>query len=74
MAADCTAASLASDILFSETRYITMSQSKKTYRAPSLTKYGDVEQITAGNSSGLFLDQDFPDGTPADDITFSSTQ
>ena len=43
------------------------------YHQPSLTKYGDVEEITAGNSTGSYLDRDFPEGTPKDDITFSSS-
>jgi len=47
-----------------------MKQLKK-YRRPSLTRYGDVEQITAGMSSGAFLDQDFSGGTPGDSLTFS---
>lgn len=50
-----------------------MNQSPKEYRAPSLTKYGDVERITAGNSDGAFLDRDFPDGTPRGDLTFSNS-
>lgn len=45
----------------------------KEYQRPSLTKYGSVEQITAGNSSGSFLDYDYPRGTPQDDLTFSSS-
>lgn len=48
-----------------------MSQLKE-YHAPSLTTYGDVEQITAGNSSGAFSDRAFPDNTPIQDFTFSS--
>lgn len=55
-----------------QTRFIAMKQLKE-YRQPSLTKYGDVERITAGNTYGSFLDYDYPGGSPVDDLTFSIT-
>ncbi len=45
---------------------------KKAYSSPLLTVHGSVEEITRGSALGDFLDQDFPDGTPGDDLTFSS--
>jgi len=44
----------------------------KSYTAPSLVRYGGVEDITRGQDSGDFTDQDFPDKTPTDDLTFSN--
>lgn len=44
---------------------------RKAYSPPALTVHGNVEVITRGSSTGDFLDQDFPDGTPGDELTFS---
>jgi hypothetical protein len=49
-----------------------MKDLQKEYQRPSLKTYGNVEEITAGNSYGEYTDFDFPRGTPSDDITFSS--
>ncbi len=44
---------------------------KRSYSSPMLTAYGSVEAITKGQADGDFLDQDFPDDTPGDDLTFT---
>ncbi len=44
---------------------------KRAYSSPTLVVYGDVEDITKGSTTGDFLDQDFPEGTPGDELTFS---
>lgn len=43
----------------------------ESYEPPSVVVYGDLADLTAGNSTGAFLDQDFPTGTPFGDLTFS---
>lgn len=45
---------------------------KQTYTSPKLAVFGNVEDITKGSAQGDFLDQDFPDNTPGDELTFSS--
>lgn len=45
---------------------------KRAYSSPKLAVYGNVENITKGSSNGDFLDQDFPNNTPGDELTFSS--
>jgi len=44
---------------------------KRAYDAPSVVEYGTLQAITAGSATGNHLDQDFPDGTPVGDLTFS---
>ena len=44
---------------------------RKPYQAPSLTEYGEVRKITAGQETGSALDETFPTGTPFEDLTFS---
>ncbi len=44
---------------------------KRAYSSPKLAVYGNVEAITKGNANGDFLDQDFPDDTPGDELTFT---
>lgn len=41
------------------------------FEAPSVVDYGDLAQITAGQASGNFLDQDFDNNTPVSELTFS---
>jgi len=47
------------------------SNTKKAYEAPCVVEYGSLQAVTAGSATGNFLDQDFPDGTPVGDLTFS---
>lgn len=42
------------------------------YEAPAVTDYGDLTEITAGMTTGNFLDKTFPNNTPASELTFSS--
>ena len=44
---------------------------KKAYESPRLIIHGDVEKVTAGNSTGNFLDKTFPIHTPKNLLTFS---
>jgi len=44
---------------------------KRSYQAPEIRKFGDLQKITQGNSDGSFLDRDFPAGTAKGDLTFS---
>jgi hypothetical protein len=44
---------------------------KKPYVTPELTVHGDIRVITQGNSTGNYLDADFPCGTLFSDLTFS---
>ena len=41
------------------------------YEPPTVTDYGDLKRIVAGQVNGNFLDKDFPAGTPKTDLTFS---
>jgi len=41
------------------------------YEPPTVTDYGDLKKIVAGQVNGSFLDKDFPAGTPTTDLTFS---
>ena len=41
------------------------------YRAPRLTTYGTIADITRGQDQGDSTDQQFPVGTPEPDLTFS---
>jgi hypothetical protein len=43
------------------------------YEKPRIVDYGDLVELTAGTSSGNYLDADFAAGTPYGDLTFSST-
>jgi hypothetical protein len=50
----------------------TMQEPKpQQYEPPSVTDYGDLKRIVAGQVNGNFLDKDFPAGTPKTDLTFS---
>ena len=42
-----------------------------SYEAPKLVELGSIEELTGGQSTGNFLDQGFPAGTPFNDLTFS---
>jgi hypothetical protein len=44
---------------------------KSSYEAPALRDVGSVRELTLGNATGVFLDEDFPEGTPFSDLTFS---
>ncbi len=41
------------------------------YEAPAITVLGTVEDLTHGQDTGSYLDQDFAAGTPFGDLTFS---
>jgi hypothetical protein len=42
-----------------------------SYEPPTVTDYGNLTDITAGQSAGNFTDRSFPVNTPARDLTFS---
>jgi hypothetical protein len=42
-----------------------------TFEMPTVVDYGDLTELTAGQSSGNFLDQSFPVNTPFSQLTFS---
>lgn len=42
-----------------------------TFEAPAIVDYGDLTELTAGQSTGNFLDQTFPVNTPLGRLTFS---
>jgi hypothetical protein len=42
-----------------------------TFELPKVVDYGDLAQITAGQTSGSRLDATFPNGTPIPSLTFS---
>jgi hypothetical protein len=42
------------------------------YEKPHVVDYGDLVELTAGTSSGNYLDADFQVGTPRGSLTFSS--
>ena len=44
---------------------------KGMYEAPAITVLGTVEDLTHGQDTGSYLDQDFAAGTPFGDLTFS---
>jgi hypothetical protein len=47
-------------------------ESEKTdYEKPKVRDYGDLTQLTAGGTTGNFLDASFPVGTPRGKLTFS---
>lgn len=41
------------------------------YQGPEIVDLGDLQDVTAGQSSGDVTDRDFPAGTPSSDLTFS---
>ena len=41
------------------------------YEAPQVTDYGNLAELTAGQTSGNVLDATFPAGTPKEELTFS---
>jgi hypothetical protein len=45
--------------------------SRGTYHTPEIVEVGSVSQLTQGERSGNFLDDTFPNDTPAGDVTFS---
>ena len=47
------------------------TNNKKSYKSPSITRYGGIYKVTQGSSNGNYLDQDFPAGTPFGALTFS---
>ena len=47
------------------------AEDKPTFEVPKVVDYGDLAQITAGQSSGSRLDATFPNGTPIPNLTFS---
>lgn len=44
---------------------------KKSYSKPQLTQIGGIATKTQGMDQGPRLDEDFPVGTPDEDLTFS---
>lgn len=44
---------------------------KQTYTPPKLVDLGSVRELTLGHATGLYLDANFPAGTPFSDLTFS---
>jgi len=42
------------------------------YEAPEVVDYGDLVELTAGQSSGDYTDATFPVGTPFRSVTFSN--
>jgi hypothetical protein len=44
---------------------------EQAYEAPKADVIGTVAGLTRGQSRGQFLDADFPEGTPFQDLTFS---
>ena len=42
------------------------------YESPDVVDYGDLIELTAAGSDGDCLDNDFPAGTKAGSLTFSS--
>ncbi len=44
----------------------------KEYDQPQIVDYGDLVELTAGASTGKFLDASFPVGTAAADLTFTN--
>lgn len=42
------------------------------YEKPQIADYGDLTELTAGESAGTNLDATFPVGTPASDLKFST--
>jgi hypothetical protein len=49
-----------------------MRQREKAYEAPKVVDLGDLMEVTAAQVAGMFVDRDFPAGTPITDLTFSS--
>jgi hypothetical protein len=41
------------------------------YVSPEIHDLGSLEELTAGQADGNFLDRDFSVNTPRDDLTFS---
>jgi hypothetical protein len=48
-----------------------MRTQRFAYEAPRAIVMGSASGLVRGNADGNFLDQDFPDGTPKPDLTFS---
>jgi hypothetical protein len=42
------------------------------YETPEVVDYGELTELTAGQSDGDYTDADFPVNTPKRDLTFSS--
>jgi hypothetical protein len=47
-------------------------QDATAYEPPTVTDYGRLTDITAGQAAGAFLDANFPSNTPKGQLTFSS--
>jgi hypothetical protein len=47
------------------------SSMASSYEAPRLSELGSIRDLTSANTTGGFLDHDFPDGTPFGELTFS---
>jgi hypothetical protein len=41
------------------------------YQKPSVSDYGTLQELTAGQHEGEFTDAEFPINTPKKDLTFS---
>jgi hypothetical protein len=49
-----------------------MEKNIDQYEAPRIEDHGDLTELTAGKTSGINLDADFPVGTPYGDITLTT--
>jgi hypothetical protein len=54
------------------TRHTSDEQDATAYEPPTVTDYGKLTDITAGQAAGAFLDANFPSNTPKGQLTFSS--
>ncbi len=50
-----------------------MEKDTTEYETPRIEDHGDLAELTAGNSSGEYLDKTFPIGTPKKDLSFQSS-
>jgi hypothetical protein len=45
----------------------------KEYESPKIEDHGDLAELTAGKTHGKFLDATFPENTPIEDVTLTTT-
>jgi hypothetical protein len=50
-----------------------MEKNMTEYETPMIEDHGDLAELTAGSSTGEYLDKNFPVGTPKKDLSFQST-
>jgi hypothetical protein len=51
--------------------HVTTTNDQPSFEVPKVVDYGDLKEITAGQSAGSRLDATFPVGTPVSGLTFS---